>query len=154
MAKDTRERILAATLEMFSQNGYSGTNIRELTASPGLAKSSMNKHFEIEEMFPHYAENTDGLTIITNGGSTLLYGRKNEPVRTFQPFRAEVASTHGAGDTFKAGCTYALANGMKDDELVRFASACAGVAVSRYPMQLDPPELQEIKDLTEHGRIQ
>ena len=33
MAKDTKERILAAALEMFSQKGYAGTNIRELTAS-------------------------------------------------------------------------------------------------------------------------
>ena len=37
--------------------------------------------------------------------------------------------------------------GMSDDEIVRFASACAGVAVSRYPMQLDPPTLREIEEL-------
>ena len=49
MAKDTRERILMAALEQFSQNGYAGTNIRELTASLGLAKSSMYKHFESKE---------------------------------------------------------------------------------------------------------
>ena len=33
---------------------------------------------------------------------------------------------------------------LTDDELVQFASACAGVAVSRYPMQLDPPRLAEL----------
>ena len=49
MAKDTKERILAAALEMFSQNGYAGTIIRELTASLGLVKSSMYKHFESKE---------------------------------------------------------------------------------------------------------
>ena len=49
MAKDTRERILAAALDMFSQNGYAGTNIRELTASLGLVKSSMYRHFESKE---------------------------------------------------------------------------------------------------------
>ena len=100
-----------------------------------------------EEIFPRYAENTDGLTIITNGGNTLMYGRKGETAKSFQPYKVEVASTLGAGDTFKAGCTYALANGMCDDELVRFASACAGVAISRYPMQLDPPKLREIEEL-------
>ena len=65
MAKDTKERILAAALEMFSQNGYSGTNIRELTASLGLVKSSMYRHFEskeaiwnalLDEMIAYYAE--------------------------------------------------------------------------------------------------
>ena len=49
MAKDTRERILAAALEMFSRNGYAGTNMRELMASLGLAKSSTYRHFESKE---------------------------------------------------------------------------------------------------------
>ena len=49
MAKDTRERILAAALDLFSRNGYAGTNIRELTASLGLVKSSLYKHFESKE---------------------------------------------------------------------------------------------------------
>ena len=49
MAKDTKERILMAALDMFSQNGYSGTNIRELAAALGMGKSSMYRHFESKE---------------------------------------------------------------------------------------------------------
>ena len=49
MANDTKERILAAALEMFSQYGYAGTNIRELSASLGLVKSGVYKHFESKE---------------------------------------------------------------------------------------------------------
>ena len=49
MANDTKERILAAALEMFSQHGYAGTNIRELSASLGLVKSGVYKHFESKE---------------------------------------------------------------------------------------------------------
>ena len=49
MANDTRERILDAALEMFSQKGYAGTNIRELSASLGLVKSGIYKHFESKE---------------------------------------------------------------------------------------------------------
>ena len=49
MAKDTKERILTAALDMFSRKGYEGTNIRELTASLGLVKSSMYKHFASKE---------------------------------------------------------------------------------------------------------
>ena len=49
MGKDTKERILAAALDLFSQNGYAGTNIRELTAALGLVKSSLYKHFESKE---------------------------------------------------------------------------------------------------------
>ena len=49
MAKDTKERILAAALDSFSQNGYAGTNVRELTAALGMVKSSIYKHFESKE---------------------------------------------------------------------------------------------------------
>ena len=49
MANDTKERILAAALEMFSQKGYAGTNIRELSASLGLVKSGVYKHYESKE---------------------------------------------------------------------------------------------------------
>ena len=49
MAKDTKDRILATALELFSQSGYAGTNIRELTASLGMVKSSIYKHFENKE---------------------------------------------------------------------------------------------------------
>ena len=65
MANDTKERILDAALEMFSQNGYAGTNIRELSASLGLVKSGVYKHFEskeaiwnalLDEMIAYYEE--------------------------------------------------------------------------------------------------
>ena len=49
MAKDTKERILETALQLFSQNGYAGTNVRELTAALGLVKSSLYKHFESKE---------------------------------------------------------------------------------------------------------
>ena len=49
MANDTKERILAAALEMFSKNGYAGTNIRELSASLGFVKSGVYKHYESKE---------------------------------------------------------------------------------------------------------
>ena len=65
MAKDTKERIMAAALDMFSQNGYAGTNIRELTASLGLVKSGLYKHFKskkeiwnslLDKMIAYYDE--------------------------------------------------------------------------------------------------
>ena len=49
MAKDTKEKILTAALDLFSQKGYEGTNIRELAASLGLVKSGIYKHYESKE---------------------------------------------------------------------------------------------------------
>ena len=68
-----------------------------------------------------------------------------------KPFDVEVRSTLGAGDTFKAGCVYGLLHGMSDEELVRFASACSGIAISRFPLPLNPPTLAEVEALIARG---
>lgn len=49
MKGNTKEKILDAALLMFSQNGYSGTNMRELAQSLGLSKAALYKHFESKE---------------------------------------------------------------------------------------------------------
>ncbi len=90
---------------------------------------------------------TDGLTIITQGGGEMLYARKDGEIRRMKPFSVEVRSTLGAGDTFKAGCVYGLLRGMSDDDLVRFASACSAVAISRFPLPKFPPKLEEVRRL-------
>ena len=65
MPKDTKERILTTALELFSQNGYAGTNLRELAAALDMGKSSMYRHFEskealwnalLDEMIAYYGE--------------------------------------------------------------------------------------------------
>ena len=87
MAKDTRARILDTALTLFSENGYAGTNIRELTASLGLVKSALYRHFKskqeiwdalLDEMISYYEtrfgspehlppvpESLEGLTAMT-----------------------------------------------------------------------------------------
>ncbi len=65
MPKDTKERILTTALELFSQNGYAGTNLRKLAAALDMGKSSMYRHFEskealwnalLDEMIAYYGE--------------------------------------------------------------------------------------------------
>lgn len=92
---------------------------------------------------------TDGLTILTQGGGDILYARRGEPIRRLKPFPVDVRSTLGAGDTFKAGCVYGLLHGMDDDELVRFSGACSAIAISRFPLPLYPPKLEEVQALLE-----
>ena len=107
---------------------------------------------EPEAIMEKMQQETDGLTIITQGGGEMLYARKGEPVYRMKPFSVTVRSTLGAGDTFKAGCVYGLLNGMKDAELVRFASACSAIAISRFPLPLNPPKLDEVKTLISGGK--
>ena len=90
---------------------------------------------------------TDGLTVITQGGGDMLYARKGGSIRRMKTFPVTVRSTLGAGDTFKAGCVYGLLHGMEDEDLVRFASACSGIAISRFPLPLNPPTLKEVQGL-------
>ena len=100
-----------------------------------------------EAVMERLMETAEGLTILTQGGGDMLYGRKGEIIHRMKPFSVEVKSTLGAGDTFKAGCVYGLLHGMTDDELVRFAAACSAVAISRFPLPLNPPRLEEVQAL-------
>ncbi len=98
-----------------------------------------------EAVMERMLETAEGLTVLTQGGGDMLYGRKGEDIHRMKPFSVKVKSTLGAGDTFKAGCVYGLLHGMSDEELVRFASACSAVAVSRFPLLLYPPRLEEVQ---------
>lgn len=106
---------------------------------------------DIEELFELYTENTKGLVIFTRGEKELIYGRKGQSPKRFKPYSANIVSTLGAGDCFKAGTIYALYNKMSDDETVKFASAVAGIACTKYPIAADPPVLSEVEALMERG---
>ena len=106
-----------------------------------------------EAVMERLTETASGLTILTQGGGDMLYGRKGGAIRRMKPFAVKVKSTLGAGDTFKAGCVYGLLRGMPDGELVRFASACSAVAISRFPLPLHPPKLAEVRELMQTGGV-
>jgi sugar/nucleoside kinase (ribokinase family) len=40
---------------------------------------------------------------------------------------------------------------MKDEDLVRFASACSAIAISRFPLPLNPPRIEEVQELIRNG---
>ena len=147
MAKDTRDRILKAALEKFSENGYTGTNIRELTESLGLVKSAMYRHFEskeeiwntlLDEMIAYYAarfgsprnlppapdtmddflEMTGRLVNLTVRDEKIVMTRKLLTIEQFRDGRArELATKH-----FLTGLTEMFTRifaGMMDKGLLR-----------------------------------
>lgn len=125
---------------------YAAVNVvsRECTSQHYAGKAP-------EDVMALLQRETDGLTVLTQGGGEMLYGRKGGPLHRMKPFLVTVRSTLGAGDTFKAGCVYGLLRGMRDEDLVRFASACSAVAISRFPLPLHPPKLEEVKSLIENA---
>ena len=65
MENSTKEKILDYALVSFSENGYRGTNLRDLAAGMGLSKSALYKHYTskeeiwnamLDEMESYYAE--------------------------------------------------------------------------------------------------
>ena len=115
-----------------------------------VSKECTGEHYQgmaPEAVMEQMMQTAEGLTILTRGGGEMLYGRKGGPLKRMKPFDVEVKSTLGAGDTFKAGCVYGLLRGMDDDGLVRFASACSAIAISRFPLPEHPPKLEEVQEL-------
>ena len=130
------------------------SDLHRFAAVNVVSKECTAQHYAgmpAEEILALMQAETDGLTIITQGGGEMLFGRRGEPVQRMKPFKVTVKSTLGAGDTFKAGCVYGLLKGMNDRELVRFASACSGIAISRFPLPLNPPTLAEVEEMLKSG---
>ena len=122
--------------------------LHKMAAVNVVSKECTGQHYKgmaAEEIMKLMMAESEALTIITQGGGEMLYGRKGGEIKKMKPFSVEVKSTLGAGDTFKAGCVYGLIMGMKDDQLVRFASASSGIAISRFPLPLNPPKWHEVQ---------
>ena len=49
MESTTKEKILDAALVSFAENGYKGTNLRDLASGMGLSKSALYRHYESKE---------------------------------------------------------------------------------------------------------
>ena len=147
MAKGTKEKILEAALDLFSKNGYAGTNMRELMGSIGYAKSSTYRHFEskeeiwntlLDEMIAYYGERfgspehlppvpdsseelvamTMGMVRFTIRDESIVKTRKVLTIEQFRDGRArDLATKH-----FLTGLTEMFAGifkGMMDKNLLR-----------------------------------
>ena len=84
MKSKTKIRILDAALVMFAENGYNGTNLRDLAAELGLSKSALYKHYAnkeaiwnalLDRMEAYYAErfgSVENLPKLPESGDELL----------------------------------------------------------------------------------
>lgn len=116
-----------------------------LIVSEEFASREFGPH-DPHELLAAYTEQCRGLVILTRGSERLLYGRSAESACEFQPFSVEVRDTTGAGDSFRAGVIYAMLNGCDDDQVIRTASAVAGLVCERFPGVLNSPTPQELKN--------
>jgi sugar/nucleoside kinase (ribokinase family) len=111
----------------------------------------------IEEQDPRrvlaaYTGTCRGLVILTQGGNGGFFGRRGDEPRRFDPFRARVRDTTGAGDSFRAGIIYGMLRGQDDCGLVRTASAVAALVCRSAPGVLAGPTEAELDTfLSDHA---
>jgi ribokinase len=86
-----------------------------------------------------------GRVVVTLGerGALLHDGRRAVHVPAMPA--GPVVDTTGAGDAFNGGLAAALAEGMEDEAALRFASAVAGLSVTRPGAAASMPERSEIE---------
>jgi sugar/nucleoside kinase (ribokinase family) len=98
-----------------------------------------------DALFREYAARSGGVTVFTSGEQPILFGRAGAPCSVFTPFTVEVKSTLGAGDTFRAGVVFGVANGWDDAQCVRFAAGLAGLMCTRCPIADNIPTLSDVE---------
>lgn len=131
-----------------------GSELHRHAAAVVISNEFIRNRFadvEIDALYERYVEAGEGLVIFTFGSKDMLYGRKGSGMKRLQPFKVDVAGTLGAGDTFRGGVVYGVLNGYSDTDIVKFAAATAASVCRRFPMALNPPTLEEIKELARLG---
>jgi sugar/nucleoside kinase (ribokinase family) len=99
---------------------------------------------DLLDLFDEYQQRASGLVVFTVGSKEVLYGRKDQPVQRFQPYRVKAIDTAGAGDSFRSGLMYGILQGWSDAESIRFASAVAAMVCASFPGVLNSPNLAEV----------
>ncbi len=103
---------------------------------------------DYKKLLDKYRDACGGLIIFTFGSKDILYSSpKKGHQLMFTPFVVKVLDTLGAGDTFRAGVVYGVLKQMPDDEIVRFAAACAAISCTRFPSVYQPPKMEEVLEL-------
>lgn len=88
--------------------------------------------------------------IITLGGRGVFVSSGGES-RIIPPFHVNALDTTGAGDAFNGGLVAALAEGMDIWQAARFASAVAGISVTRLGTSQAMPNRTEVEELLAHN---
>lgn len=84
--------------------------------------------------------------VITLGGRGVFVSSKGEH-RILPPFKMNAIDTTGAGDAFNGGLVAGLAEGMDIWQAARFASAVAGISVTRLGTSKAMPAREEVERL-------
>ena len=83
----TKNLILEKSLQLISENGYSGTSVRTIASAVGLRESAIYNHFKSKkdvliEIIKKYGQRSSGLNLLTDE----LIEQLNKPLKFIQLF--------------------------------------------------------------------
>jgi sulfofructose kinase len=127
----TRDLVAAVSIPIFAQHV-----LPEITGEA-----------DVERALSSIRQWHDGILCVTlgPGGAMMLAGDKfiYEPA-----FEITAVDTTGAGDVFRAAFIYALLNGYRPHDQLRFANAAAAVSCTRAGAMAGVPSLDDVARLT------
>jgi sugar/nucleoside kinase (ribokinase family) len=124
-------------------DGYLAQNAEAVIISHEL-RDQAYKDEDLRGVFRKYQTYCRGLIIFTFGSDELWFGRKEEKIKKFKPYKIEPVDTTGAGDSFRAGVIYGLIKSWDDRSIVNFASAVSACVCLTFPHTLNAPGLEGI----------
>lgn len=83
--------------------------------------------------------------IVTMGSKGVYFNNGNESILV-PSFKVEAVDTTGAGDTFVAGFSVGISNGLSIEEAISFANLTASMSVTKMGAQGGMPTLKALKD--------
>jgi sugar/nucleoside kinase (ribokinase family) len=104
------------------------------------------------EALAAYRQDCDGLVVLTDGASPVVFGYPGAEPRACAPFPVEVEDTTGAGDAFRAGIIYGMLKGLTGTELVETGCAVAGMVCERMPGFINSPTEAELQGFLDTRR--
>jgi sulfofructose kinase len=99
---------------------------------------------KLELAMRRIAKQTQAFVAVTNGGDDILFVEGGEPQR-LPTFTVKAVDTLAAGDVFHAAFTLALAEGHREREALRFASAVAALKCTRFGGIAGAPTRAEVE---------
>ncbi|EDY81142.1 kinase, pfkB family [Verrucomicrobiia bacterium DG1235] len=102
--------------------------------------------FDKRDLLNRYVEVCSGLVVFTSGEGCISYAKDGE-VRSVEPYSVEVVDTLAAGDSFRAGVAYAVAQGYDAETTVRYGASTAALVCGRFPSIHPVPSLEEVEEL-------
>lgn len=129
--------------ELLSCVDYLTPNETELMKLSGVTGDGMEA---VRQGAKALMEQGLGRVVVTLGeeGALLADG---DGFRTYPARKAEAVDTTAAGDCFNGAFVVALAEGMSEDEAIRFANAASSMAVTKKGAQSSIPSREELEQI-------